>query len=63
MQISHPPREVVRYRVFLTPNSLVLSVSADMRVASFPICENVLSFTAFLIVGKPCGIFSRVPRR
>ena len=37
MQNSHPPREVVRYRegdFFESPDSLVLCVSADMRVAT-----------------------------
>ena len=39
MQISHPPREVIRYRegdFFESPESLVLCVSADMRVATAP---------------------------
>ena len=39
MQISHPSREVVRYRegdFFESPDSLVLCVSADMRVATTP---------------------------
>ena len=39
MQISHPPREVVRYRegdFFESPDSLVLCVSTDLRVATTP---------------------------
>ena len=52
MQISHPQREVVRYRerdFFESTESLVLCISADMRVDSRR-------------VGKSCWRFSKVPR-
>ena len=65
MQISHPPREVVRYRegdVFESPDSLVLCVSADMGVATAPmksfikkyshlppLAESVNRFGGFLV--------------
>ena len=48
MQISHPPREVVRYRegdFFESPDSLVLCVSADMRVATAPMKSFVKKFS------------------
>ena len=48
MQISHPPREVVRYRegdFFESPDSLVLCVSADMRVATAPMKSFVKKYS------------------
>ena len=48
MQISHPPREVVRYRegdFFESPDSLVLCVSADMRVATTPMKSFVKTYS------------------
>ena len=48
MQISHPPREVVRYRegdFFESPDSLVLCVSADMRVATAPMKSFVKTYS------------------
>ena len=48
MQISHPPREVVRYRegdFFESPDSLVLCVSTDMRVATAPMKSFVTKYS------------------
>ena len=48
IQISHPPREVVRYRegdVFESPDSLVLCVSADMGVATAPLKSFVKKYS------------------
>ena len=48
MQISHPPREVVRYRErdFLeTPESLVLCIFADMRVVTAPMKSFVKKYS------------------
>ena len=48
MQISHPPREIVRYRegdFFESPDSLVLCVSADMRVATTPMKSFVKTYS------------------
>ena len=48
MQISHPPRKVVRYRegdFFQPPESLVLCISADMRVVTAPMKSFVKKYS------------------
>ena len=48
MQLSQPPREVVRYQegdLFESPESLVLCISADMRVVTAPMKSFVKKYS------------------
>ena len=56
MQISHPPREVLRYPegdFFDSPESLVLCISADMRVVTAPVKSFVKKYSIYpLLLGR-----------
>ena len=48
MQLAHPPREVVRYRegdYLESPDSLVLCITADMRVSTTPMKSFIRSYS------------------